>query len=109
MSIVSARLKTETLLEGALTFRQDSPGKITFIVLIYMDALLTLMALSAGMTELNPIAKALFENPLQLFAFKIAAPPYIAWLSPTLLLLPSIGFMLFVNAWNIKEFLLFAL
>ena len=94
------------LLDSTFTYSRDSWGKIAFVSLIYLDVLLTLIALSMGFTEMNALAKTLFESPLRLALLKVALPPVLAWLSPALLLLPSIAIMCLVNLWNIKELFL---
>lgn len=97
----------QNLLEDACTLRRDSFGKLLFITLVYMDILLTMVAVSLGLSELNTFVRALFQNPIYLIVFKVVPPPIIAWLVPSKLLLPSAFFMSAVIAWNCKELLVF--
>jgi hypothetical protein len=96
-----------SMLEGAATFRRDSIAKLTFVILIYLDVVMTMGALSFGMSELNVLARMIFQNPIYVLALKVAPPPLIAWLLPGKLLVPSIAFMVFVIGWNTKELVIF--
>jgi len=100
-------IATRSMLEGAATFRRNSLAKLTFVTLVYLDVVMTMVAMSLGMSELNVLARIIFHNPIYLLAFKVAPPPLIAWLLPGKLLVPSIVFMGFVIAWNTKELVVF--
>ena len=73
------------------TFRHDAGLKLGFVGLIYLDVVLTFVALRLGFTELNPIMANLVANPWALVLVKGAVPVLIGWLIPGKLLLPSIG------------------
>jgi hypothetical protein len=105
MSYAQSSATVDRLLEGTFTFRRGSQAKLAFIILVYLDLLLTLAALSMGMTELNPFAKTIFENPWQLLAFKVLPAPFIAWLFPSILLIPSVLLMGGVVTWNTGQLL----
>ena len=82
-----------------------SRSKVGFVFLIYLDLLLTLIALERGFTEMNPLMLRLLASPGGLVLVKGVAPLFIAWLMPAKLLLPSIALMLAVGGWNIRELL----
>jgi len=81
--------------------------KFSLILLIYLDLVLTIYAMSLGFLELNPHMQTLLANPLHLLLTKVIAPLFIAWLAPAKLLLPAIGFMIFVIGWNTKELIFY--
>ena len=66
---------------------------------------MTLFAVNHGFTELNPVMVSLLDSPGDLLLVKVVPPLFIAWLVPGLLLLPSIGALLLVSAWNIGALL----
>jgi hypothetical protein len=71
------------------------------VALVYVDLVLTLFALQHGFTSVNPFMVRLLSQPELLLLAKVLAPLFIAWLVPSRLLLPSIGFMIAVVGWNI--------
>jgi hypothetical protein len=95
------------LMASALTFRVCTSEKIAFIVLNWIDLSLTIFAMTIGANELNPIMRNLFGNPVYLYAAKMLIPTILAWILPGKILWPSIGLLVFVVGWNIKELLLF--
>ena len=66
---------------------------------------LTLFAWHQGFGEANPFMLRFLSKPGELLLVKVVAPPFIVWLVPAKLLLPSIGFMLAVIGWNIAGLL----
>lgn len=95
------------LFDTAATFRRGVLEKFSLILLIYLDLVLTLCAMSLGLSEQNPYMQILLENPLHLILVKAIVPIFIAWLSPAKLLIPSLGFMIFVIGWDVKELIIF--
>ncbi len=91
------------LRSSVATFGHETRFKTGFLALMYFDVLLTLAATQAGYTEMNPIVIGMLASPWTLVLAKGVAPLVIAWLLPGRLLLPSIGFMLGVAMWNVKE------
>ena len=87
------------------TLSHAATWKIGFVTLIYLDLLLTLFATQHGFTEMNPFMARLLSRPGELYLVKVVVPLCIVWVVPAKLLLPSIGFMLFVVGWNVKEIL----
>lgn len=71
------------------------------MILVYADLVLTLVSVSNGFREVNPIVAALLDNPGGLFFLKGVVPAFIAWLVPAKLLIPSIGFWILVVGWNL--------
>jgi len=96
-----------TLWDSAATFRRGVGAKLSFVLLNQIDLALTVLALSMGLYELNPMMRSLAAAPLQLVLIKFAIPLFIAWLVPGKLLLPAIALLVFVVGWDVKE-LLFA-
>ena len=80
--------------------------KVGYVFLHQLDLILTLSAVSAGLSELNPLIRSLLAAPLQLVAVKLVIPILIAWLVPSKLLLPAFVFLSLVVIWNMKEMLL---
>ena len=78
---------------------------MSFVALVYADLLVTLLAVGHGFNELNPLMASLLGRPGELFLVKFAPPLFIAWLVPGRLLLPSIGALLLLSAWNIGALL----
>jgi len=81
--------------------------KISYLVLQVLDLVLTLLAVSIGATELNPVMRASLASPLQLTVMKGGMPLLIAWLIPGKLLIPAIAFLLFVLGWNANELFMY--
>jgi hypothetical protein len=97
----------ENLMASALTFRVATREKIAFIVLNWIDLSLTLFAMTIGANELNPVMRNMFTNPVYLYSAKLLIPTILAWVLPGKVLLPSIGLLVLVVAWNVKELVLF--
>ena len=83
--------------------------RIAYLLLQQLDLLLTVWAVNAGFTELNPVMQNLLASPLQLILVKFAIPVLIAWLCPSRLLLPSLLLISSVTFWNVKELMLLIL
>ncbi len=91
-------------------FRSDNTSsdlllKISYLVLQVLDLGLTLLAISLGSTELNPVMRASLASPVQLTVLKGGLPLLIAWLLPGKFLVPGIVFLTFVLGWNVKQLL----
>ena len=95
--------------EGAATFRRCPYQKLLFVFLAYLDLVLTLLAVSLGFTELNPLVRSLLPSLGAFLLLKGGVPLLIAWLVPGRLLLPSIALQSLVLLWNGKELFLSAL
>lgn len=95
--------------DSAVTFRRCTASKITFILLNLCDLSLTTLAISLGLTELNPFVRLLMELPVLLITVKLAIPVLIAWIMPGKLLWPSIALLVAIVLWNIKELVVFFL
>lgn len=95
------------LIASALTFRVCKTEKLVFILLNWLDLSLTMFALTIGATELNPLVRYMFVSPVLIYAAKIVVPMFFAWLLPGKILLPSIGLLVLVACWNIKELLIY--
>ena len=89
------------------TFRRGTAEKVSFILLSHLDLLLTVLAASLGITELNPLMRYLLTLPVLLLVVKSVIPLLIAWLVPGRLLLPAVALLALVVLWNIKELLVF--
>ena len=85
------------------TFSRGTSYKLLFVGLGIFDLVLTLYAIGAGYTEMNPVFRALQDDPAGLFMLKVGAPLAIAWLVPSRLLIPSIALMFAVIGWNLGE------
>ena len=90
-------------------YRRDVAVRASYVVLQQIDLLLTVLAVSHGLHELNPFMRSLLGNPLQLVLIKLVIPVCIACFIPGRLLIPAISLLSIVIIWNIKEllFLLF--
>lgn len=98
---------TSSLLRSAV-MRGGMAERIWFVILNQVDLILTVFAVSIGLTELNPwMRNLLAAAPIQLFLVKSAIPSVIAWFVPGKLLIPSIALLLFVVTWDLKELLYF--
>jgi hypothetical protein len=89
--------------ESSATFKQCTAEKVAFIALAEADLLLTVVAVFAGFTELNPFVKFLLAVPALLVLIKGILPVIIAWIIPGRLLWPSIAALGVVFALNVKE------
>ena len=98
---------TVNWLDSAVTFKKCTGSKISFILLNQFDLTLTVLAISLGLTELNPFVRFLVEIPTLLIIVKLLIPVLIAWIMPGRVLLPSIALLSLVVAWNIKELIVF--
>ena len=79
------------------------------MLLHQFDLVLTVLAVTLGFSELNPLMRYLVAMPFLLLIIKLAIPLLIAWLAPGKLLLPAIILLCLIVIWNIKELLLFML
>jgi hypothetical protein len=95
--------------ESSATFKKCTAEKASFILLSQFDLAFTVIAVSLGFTEINPIMNYLIHMPVLLLVLKLAIPVLIAWFIPGKLLLPSIALLAVVAIWNIKEMLFFLL
>jgi hypothetical protein len=95
--------------DSAITFKKCTASKIAFILLNLCDLSLTTLAISLGLTELNPFVRFLVEVPALLITVKLVIPVLIAWIMPGKLLWPSIALMTIIVLWNIKELVVFFL
>ena len=84
----------------------DLAVKVSYILLHLFDLALTVLAVSLGLAELNPLMRDLLASPLQLIVIKLAIPLLIAWLVPSKLLIPGVLFLSLVIGWNAKELFL---
>ncbi|MDD5126688.1 MAG: DUF5658 family protein [Dehalococcoidales bacterium] len=84
---------------------QDIPLKVSYLFLQQADLLLTLLAVSAGFSELNPVIANLINTPRELLLFKLVIPLVITLMVPGKLLVPAIALLSLVIGWNIKELL----
>ena len=85
---------------------RDLALKASYVFLHQLDLILTMIAASLGLTEVNPLIRGLLGAPLYLMAIKLAMPLFIACLFPGKYLLPAILFLGMVVGWNVKELLL---
>lgn len=81
--------------------------KISYLVLQVLDLGLTILAMSLGSVELNPIVRASLDSPVQLAVLKGGLPLLIAWMLPGKFLIPGIVFLAFVVGWDVKELMQF--
>jgi hypothetical protein len=98
---------TTNWFEASATFKKCTVEKASFILLCLFDLTFSVVAVSLGFTELNPVMNFLIQIPVLLLLVKLAIPILIAWLIPGRLLWPSIGLLALVTIWNIKEILVF--
>lgn len=92
---------------SSATFKRCTAEKASFVLLCAFDLTLTVVAISLGLAELNPLVRFLVQIPVLLLVVKLVIPVLIAWLMPGRLLWPSIGLMTLVVIWNIKELIMF--
>ena len=93
--------------EASATFKKCTVAKVSFILLCLFDLTLSVVAVSLGFTEINPVMSFLIGIPVLLLIIKLAIPVLIAWLIPGRLLWPSIAVLALATIWNIKEILVF--
>ena len=91
------------------TFKRCVAEKVSFVLLHQVDVVLTVLAISLGFSELNPLMRYWVTVPHQLAIFKLAIPLLIAWLIPGKLLIPAIILLSLLVSWNVKELLIFLL
>ena len=94
---------SSNVLSSAASFRRCTFEKLAFVLLCQADLSLTLLAVSSGFSELNPLVRNLLLTPFYLILVKVLAPVLIAWLTPGKLLIPAIVLLGFVVGWDIKE------
>ena len=95
--------------DSSATFKRCTAEKASFILLCGFDLTLTVLAMYLGLAELNPFIRYLVQIPALLLVVKLAIPVLIAWLMPGRLLWPSIGLLILVVIWNIKELVIYLL
>lgn len=95
--------------DSSATFRKCTAEKASFILLSQFDLTLTVLAMYLGLAELNPFIRYLVQIPALLLVIKLGIPVLIAWLMPGRLLWPSIGLLVLVVIWNIKELVIYLL
>jgi hypothetical protein len=100
---------TTNWFEASATFKKCTAEKASFILLSLFDLTLSVVAISQGFTEINPVMSFLIRLPALLILVKLAIPVLIAWLIPGRLLWPSIALLALVAIWNIKEIVVFFL
>ena len=98
-----------SLWASAATFKRGRVEKFSFILLLQLDLVLTVLAISLGLFELNPLMRYFLAVPALLLVVKCIIPVLIAWLIPGRLLLPAIALISTVIVWNVKELMLFLL
>lgn len=96
-------------IDSAVTFKKCTGSKISFILLNQFDLSLTVLAISLGLTELNPLVRFLVEIPILLIIVKLIIPVLVAWIMPGKLLWPAIAVLVIAVLWNIKELIVFFL
>ena len=79
--------------------------KASYVLLHQLDLILTILAVSSGLLEWNPLMRNLLAAPLQLMVVKLIIPLLMAWLIPARLLIPAIVFLSLVICWNARELL----
>ncbi len=95
--------------EARRTAWWDTSIRIGYVFLQEIDLVLTVVAVSFGSIELNPIIRSLLAAPVLLITAKLIIPILIAWLIPGRLLLPAFSFLFLIVIWNIKELLVLLL
>jgi hypothetical protein len=95
-----------SLMASAITLKKCTAEKVAFIILNVIDLLLTLLAVSHGARELNPLMNQIIGSPNQLILVKLIIPLFLAWLIPGKLLIPAIALLTFVVGWNIRELII---
>ena len=66
------------LRQYAGTFGSGIEWKLGFVVLVYLDLVLTLIAIQFGFKELNPLMVQFLSSPEELIIVKVVLPPIIA-------------------------------
>ena len=94
---------TTGLFESTATFKKCAAEKLSFIVLGFLDLVLTVLAINLGFHEINPLMRLFLQIPAVLLLIKLLLPALIAWLVPGKLLWPSIALLAFVVIWNTAQ------
>jgi len=81
--------------------------KAAYVVLHQLDLVLTVLAVSLGLSELNPVMCSLLGMPVLLLVTKQLVPLLVAWLVPYKVLVPANVLLLLLLGWNVKELLVF--
>ena len=92
--------------DSSATFKQCTAEKVAFIALAEADLLMTVVAVFAGFTEINPFVKFMLAVPALLVLVKGVMPVLIAWAFPGRLLWPSIAALGVVVALNVRELII---
>lgn len=95
------------LIATTATLKRGITVKLLFVLLAAIDFLFTVLAVQLGFTEHNPVVARLLYSPSYLFLLKVVASFFLAWLVPSRLLLPSVGILSLVVAWDLKELVMF--
>ena len=82
--------------------------KIGYVLLHQLDLGLTMLALTSGLHEINPLIRDLLAAPPQLVLIKLAIPIFTAWIVPSRFLMPAVVLLSLIIGWNVKELLLFS-
>ena len=98
-----------TISENHATRPRGLGLKISYVLLHQVDLILTLFAVSVGLSELNPVMRNLLDSPIQLLVVKLVIPVLIVWLLPGKFLIPALVLIVLVVIWNVKEILLMLL
>jgi hypothetical protein len=93
------------LLDSAATFKRDTSSKLLFVLLNQVDLLLTLVAVSWGLIELNPVISHAIGSPAEILLLKLIIPVIVAYLCPGKLLIPASALLCCVVGWDMKELL----
>jgi len=93
--------------EGQGKRYEGVPLRVSYLLLQQLDLVLTLVAISLGLSELNPLMRNMLTSLPQLLVAKVAIPLLIAWRVPSKLLIPAILLLAVVVGWNVKELLVF--
>jgi len=73
------------------------------------DLTLTILAMSLGLSEINPFIRYIVHIPVLLLVIKLFIPLLIAWIMPGRLLLPSSALLTLIVVWDLKELVIFLL
>jgi len=94
------------IMASAGTFRIAQTEKVLFVGLSVFDMIVTVMAVSNGYTEMNPLVRTMLYSPVQLLLIKLVIPVFIAWAAPGKFLIPASLFLLCAGAWNISQLII---
>jgi hypothetical protein len=90
-------------MDSAVTFKRGTALKVSFILLAFLDLILTILAMYLGLWEMNPMVRFLVHVPLLLILIKLVIPVAAAWIMPGRLLWPCIVALGAVVVWNIWQ------